>query len=59
MNILKYLKETKAELKEVSFPSTSQTITYTIIVVTISIFVALTLGLTDFGLTEGIKKLLP
>lgn len=58
MNILKYLKETKAELKEVSFPSTSQTITYTIIVVTISIFVAVTLGATDFGLTEALKKLL-
>lgn len=58
MNILKYLKETRAELKEVSFPSTSQTITYTIIVVTISIFVAVTLGATDFGLTEALKKLL-
>ena len=31
--IIKYLKETKAELKEVVFPSTSQTITYTSIVI--------------------------
>lgn len=58
MDILKYLKETKAELKEVSFPSTSQTIIYTIIVVAVSIMVAVTLGLTDFGLREGLTKLL-
>lgn len=58
MDILKYLKETKAELKEVTFPSTSQTIVYTVIVVTISVFVALTLGATDFGLREALTKLL-
>lgn len=58
MDILKYLKETKAELKEVTFPSTSQTITYTIIVVTISVLVAVTLGGADFGLSQGLAKLL-
>jgi preprotein translocase SecE subunit len=58
MDILKYLKETKAELKEVNFPSTSQTIIYTIIVVAISVLVAVTLGLTDFGLREGLTKIL-
>lgn len=58
MDILKYLKETKAELKEVNFPSTSQTIVYTVIVVVISIFIAVTLGLADFGLREGLTRLL-
>jgi preprotein translocase SecE subunit len=58
MDILKYLKETNAELKEVKFPSTSQTIIYTIIVVTISIFVAVTLGVADFGLREALTKVL-
>ncbi len=58
MDILKYLKETKSELKEVSFPSTSQTIIYTVIVVAVSIIVAVTLGLTDFGLREALTKLL-
>lgn len=57
-SIIKYLKETKAELKEVTFPSTSQTITYTIIVVLISVLVAVTLGATDFGLSEALKKFL-
>lgn len=58
MDILKYLKETKAELKEVNFPSTSQTIIYTIIVVSISVLIALTLGATDFGLREALRNIL-
>lgn len=58
MDIIKYLKETKAELKEVSFPSASQTIMYTVIVVVISILVAVTLGGVDLGLNEGLSKIL-
>ena len=58
MDILKYLKETKAELKEVNFPSTSQTIVYTIIVVSISVFIAVALGAADFGLREALTKIL-
>ena len=58
MSILKYLKETKAELKEVVFPSTSQTITYTVIVIVISVFVAVTLGGADFGLRTALTHLL-
>lgn len=58
MDIIKYLKETKAELKEVTFPTTSQTIIYAMIVVFVSTFVAVTLGLTDFGLREALTKIL-
>lgn len=57
MTILDYLKETQAELKEVSFPTTSQTINYTILVVVISVIVALILGGTDLGLREMLTKL--
>lgn len=58
MSILNYFKETKAELKEVRFPSASQTITYTIAVITLSILVAVLLGAVDFGLKEGLVQLL-
>lgn len=58
MNILQYLRETKAELKEVSFPGTAQTITYTIAVIAISIIVALMLGGVDLGLREVLARLL-
>jgi preprotein translocase SecE subunit len=58
MNISKYLKETKAELKEVAFPSSTQTIIYTIAVIIISTIVAIILSGVDFGLREGLTKLL-
>ncbi len=58
MNLLNYFNETKAELKEVKFPSLAQTITYTVVVVLLSIVVAALLGAVDFGLKEGLLKLL-
>lgn len=58
MNLLNYFKETKAELKEVRFPTLSQTITFTVAVILLSIFVAALLGAVDFGLKEGLIKLL-
>lgn len=58
MNITQYLKETKAELKEVVFPSTAQTIIYTTLVVVISVLVAVTLGGVDLGLRELLTKII-
>lgn len=58
MNFLNYIKETQAELKEVKFPSLSQTIVYTVAVISISILVAALLGGVDFGLREGLIKFL-
>lgn len=58
MNIFNYLKETRTELKEVSWPTLAQTITFTIAVITVSLVVAAILGAVDFGLKEGLVKLL-
>lgn len=58
MNLFNYLKETKAELKEVNFPTIAQTIAYTATVVILSIIIAVLLGAVDFGLKEGVIKLL-
>lgn len=58
MNLFNYLKETKAELKEVTFPSVSQTILYTTAVIVISVAVAVLLGAVDFGLHEGLLKII-
>jgi preprotein translocase subunit SecE len=54
--LVQYLKETKAELKEVVFPTTSQTITFTILVIVISVIVAVTLGGIDIGLRALLAK---
>ena len=53
-----YLKETKAELKHVIWPSRSQTIFYTIIVVALSIFIAYYLGIFDFIFSQSLGKLI-
>ena len=57
-NLLQYLKEVKSELKEVVFPTTSQTITYTVIVIVISVIVAITLGGIDVGLRALLEKII-
>ena len=46
--IIQFLKEAKAELLKVNWPSKSQTINYTIIVIGISIAVAMFLGGLDY-----------
>ena len=50
MNLFAYLKEVRAELKEVSWPTRAQTISYTVVVIVISAVVAVFLGSVDFGL---------
>ncbi len=55
--LIQYLKETKTELKEVVFPTTTQTIIYTILVIIISVVVALGLGGIDIGLRTLLAKI--
>lgn len=53
-----YFKDIKAELKHVIWPSRSQTIFYTIIVVALSVFIAYYLGIFDFLFSQGLGKLI-
>ena len=55
--LIQYLKETKAELKEVVFPTSKQTITFTIIVIVISVIVAIMLGGIDAALQALLEKI--
>jgi len=48
MAILNYLKETKAELSHVNWPSKRQSITFTIVVIIVSVVTAALLGFFDF-----------
>lgn len=57
MKFLQYLKETKAEMKEVIFPTSSQTIIYTVLVIVISLVVAALLWAVDLGLKELLTKI--
>jgi len=58
MGLIKYLKETQAELKFVKWPSQKQTMIYTALVIIISIITALYLGVFDFLFTSGVNKLI-
>lgn len=58
MAVLDYLKETRGELKHVSWATRKQTVAYTTIVIGISLALAIYLGIFDFIFTRIIKLLL-
>lgn len=51
-----YLKDTKAELKHVTWPSKRQAIVFTVIVIVFSIIVAIFLGAFDLLFTIILKS---
>lgn len=55
MKIVEYLRETKGELKHVSWPTRRQAIAFTVLVIAISIVVSVYLGLFDALFSEGLK----
>ncbi len=48
MKIVEYVKETRGELKHVSWPTRAQAIQYTVVIIVISLFTAFFLGLFDY-----------
>lgn len=48
MSIINYLKETRGELTHVNWPSRKQSITFSIVVILVSVLTSLFLGLFDF-----------
>jgi preprotein translocase subunit SecE len=53
-----YIKEVRAEMKHVTWPSRNQTIFYTIAVLVVSVAIAYYLGLFDFLFSKGLEWLL-
>ncbi len=58
MKITDYLKEVKAEMAHVSFPSRKQTILFTSVVIVLSLGMAIYLGLVDYALNQLVGKFL-
>ena len=56
--IIQFLKEVRVELAKVSWPTRNQTVLYTLVVIGISLFMAVFLGLMDFGYKFVIDKFL-
>ena len=58
MKITEYLKESRSELKHVSWPTKRQTITFTAVVIVVSIATSLYLGLFDLLFTYLLQGIL-
>jgi len=56
--ITEYFQETKTELKHVIWPSRSQTLYYTLIVIILSVVIAYYLGVFDFIFSQGLQKII-
>jgi preprotein translocase subunit SecE len=56
MKIVEYIKETRNELRHVSWPTRKQAIVFTIIVIAISLGVAVVLGFFDFIFSLILEK---
>ncbi|MBI4118073.1 MAG: preprotein translocase subunit SecE [Parcubacteria group bacterium] len=54
--ILNYLKETKMEMRHVSWPTRKQVTYFTILIIVISLLTAIFLGSFDVALTLLIEK---
>lgn len=54
-NLSKYLRDTAAELRQVSWPTQQQAILYTVLVIVISVFVSFFLGGFDFLFTRAVE----
>ena len=53
-----YFRDVRAEMKHVSWPSRQLTITYTLVVVAVSLITALYLGLLDYAFRLIIEKII-
>lgn len=56
-NIISFIKESRDELKKVSWPNRQTTLRYTVIVVAASLAVGLITGGVDYLLTIALEKL--
>ncbi len=58
MGALQYIKETRGEMKHVTWPSRAQVVSYTVAVIAISIITSLYLGFFDFLFQRSLQTLL-
>lgn len=58
MGLGEYIKETRGELKHVSWPTRPQAIAFTVVVIMISLGLAIYLGLLDYIFSRGIAYII-
>lgn len=58
MSLIQYFKDTRGELHHVSWPTRTQTIVYTGLVIGVSVITALYLGAFDYLFSQGLNRAL-
>ncbi|HJN62846.1 MAG TPA: preprotein translocase subunit SecE [Candidatus Paceibacterota bacterium] len=58
MKIIDYIRDTKGEMKHVSWPTRFQSVAFTVLVILISLLTAAYLGLFDFIFSEILKAII-
>jgi preprotein translocase subunit SecE len=53
--VKQFLKEAKAELRKVTWPTPKQTLASTSVVIVVVVIISLFLGIVDFGLSKIIR----
>ena len=56
MKFFDYLRDSKAEMAHVKWPTRRTTIEYTILVVVVSVVVAIALGVSDYIFSRGLTS---
>ncbi len=56
--LVKYIKATLAELRQVNWPTQKEALTYTVLVIVVSTIVALYVGAFDYLFSQGINVLI-
>ncbi len=59
MALKQYIQETRAEMNHVTWATRKQALMYSLLVVGISVFVAIYLGLLDSVFGAGLKMIIP
>jgi preprotein translocase subunit SecE len=58
MKIVDYINETKGEMKHVSWPTRTQAVTFTVIIILISVGISIYLGFFDYIFSIMLQKII-
>ena len=58
MSFFQYIKDTRGEMRHVAWPTRTQTVVYTVLVIGLSLFIAAYLGFFDYIFTTGLGRVL-
>jgi preprotein translocase subunit SecE len=58
MSLIDYIRDTRGELKHVSWPTRKQAIIFTVIVIVLSLVVSIYLGVLDTLFSFGLEKII-